>query len=314
MNGKPFLLDAHADILYRMETEKIRFDDANSPLHLSYPKMEQAGMDLQIFALFVDPPCTPAEHLATLVGYIDTFRSEVCRDNLMQPVYTYADIERNQHQGKKSAMLSIEGGDFLSGDLRHLRILYSLGVRAMGLTWNNGNAIAAGVGEEIDTGLTAFGREVIREMNRLGMIVDVSHLAPKGVYDVLNVSSSPIIASHSNAKTLYAHRRNLDDEQIKGIAASGGVIGVTFVPYFVGEEPVGIPDLLRHVDYILSLVGEDHIGFGSDFDGIPRTMVDLRSGADYPKLIESLGKEYGAEITAKICGGNFLRVLRQVLK
>ncbi|MFC4766384.1 dipeptidase [Effusibacillus consociatus] len=313
MIRKHFLLDAHADILYRMETEQLDFTDAGSPLHLSYPKMEQGEIDVQIFALFVDPPYTPHEHLAKLLAYIDTFRSEVCADNLMLPVYTYKDLETNLRAGRKSAILSVEGADFLTGDLRHLRILYSLGVRAMGLTWNHANSIASGVGEEIDTGLTPFGREVVREMNRLGMVIDVSHMAPKGVEGVLEASSKPVIASHSNAKSIYNHRRNLNDDQIRQIAAKGGVIGVTFVPYFIGEGEVGISHLLQHIDHMLSVGGEDHVGLGSDFDGIPETMVDLRSGADYPNLVEALDKEYGARITAKICGGNFLRVLERVL-
>ncbi|WP_018133373.1 dipeptidase [Effusibacillus pohliae] len=314
MTGKPFLIDAHADILYRMETEHLQFGDAGSPLHLSYPKILQAGIDLQFFALYVDPPYTPQEHLAKLICYIDTFRTQVCREDRMLPVLTYADIERNRRAGKKSALLSIEGGEFLTDDLRPLRVLYSLGVRAMGLTWNHKNALAYGVGEPEDGGLTPFGREVVREMNRLGMLIDVSHLAPRGVQDVLEITQAPIIASHSNAKAVYAHRRNLDDEQIKAIIRNGGVIGVTFVPYFIGKEPVGIADLLRHIDHILALGGEDHVGLGSDFDGIPRTMVDLRSGADYPKLLAALDKEYGPAIAAKLCGENFLRVLKAVLK
>lgn len=314
MKQKPFLLDAHADILYRMEKEHLDFYDVNSPLHLSFPKMQEAGTDLQIFALFVDPPYTPYEHLARILGYIDTFHTEICKNNGMSPVFSYLDIEKNFQEGKKSALLSIEGGDFLTDDLRHLRILFSLGVRAMGLTWNNGNAIADGVGEPEDRGLSEFGRTVIQEMNRLGMVVDVSHLAPKGVWDVLEVTSSPIIASHSNAKSVHNHRRNLDDQQIKGIIDNGGVIGMTFVPYFVGDSPVSIPSLLRHVDHILALGGENHIGLGSDFDGITETMVDLRSGSDYPRLLEALEKEYGSAITAKICGSNFLRVLKQILR
>lgn len=313
MSAKPFLLDAHADILYRMETERLSFTDPSSPLHLSFPNMVRAGIDLQIFALFVDPPYTPHEHLSKLLAYIDTFRTEICRPHLMAPVYTCSDIERNVVSGRKSALLSVEGADFLTGDLRQLRILYSLGVRAMGLTWNNGNAVADGVGERVDRGLTPFGREVVREMNRLGMVVDVSHLAPRGVWDVLELSDAPVIASHSNAKAVCQHRRNLDDEQIKGIAGNGGVIGVTFVPDFIGEGKVTIAHLLRHIDHLLNVAGEDHVGLGSDFDGIDETMADLRSGADYPKLIEALAREFGDETTAKICGLNFLRVLKQVL-
>lgn len=314
MNKKPFLIDAHADILYRMETEHADFYDPASPLHLSYPKLEAAGIDLQVFALYVNPPYTPHEHLAKLLAYIDLFRTNVCSERGIHPVASYKEIEENTNAGRKSGLLSIEGADFLVDDLRPLRVLYSLGVRAMGLTWNHGNAIADGVGEESDRGLTVFGRMVIQEMNRLGMLVDVSHLAPKGVWDVLENTSAPILASHSNAKSVHPHRRNLDDEQIRGIIQNGGVIGMTFVPYFVAEGKAYITDLLRHVDHILSLGGEDHLGIGSDFDGITETMVDLKSGSDYPKLLETLDKEYGRSVTAKICGGNFLRIFREILQ
>lgn len=314
MNKKPFLVDAHADILYRMETEHADFYDPASPLHLSYPKMEAAGIDLQVFALFVDPPYTPYEHLAKLLEYIDTFRTDVCRERGIHQVMSYADMERNARLSLKSALLSIEGGDFLTTDVRLLRVLYSLGVRAMGLTWNNGNAIADGVGEKEDRGLTEFGRTVIEEMNRLGMVIDVSHLAPKGFWNVLELTSDPIIASHSNAKVIHNHRRNLDDDQIRGLIRNGGVIGITFVPYFITNGDAYLTDLLRHVDHILELGGEDHLGIGSDFDGITETMVDLTSGFDYPRLLDVLEKEYGANLTAKICGRNFMRVFRQVLK
>jgi membrane dipeptidase len=173
--------------------------------------------------------------------------------------------------------------------------------------------MADGVGEPDPQGLTPFGRQVVQEMNSLGMVVDVSHLAPKGFWDVIEISSAPIIASHSNAKVLCPHRRNLEDDQIKAIIEKGGVIGMTFVPYFIGEGKITIPHLLRHIDHILSLGGEDHIGLGSDFDGISITMEDLRSGSDYPKLLQALDQEYGHDITAKICGKNFLRVYKQVL-
>ncbi|BCJ85741.1 dipeptidase [Effusibacillus dendaii] len=314
MENRRFIMDAHADILYRMETEHLSFFDPDSPLQLSYSKIKKAGIDLQVFALFVDPPVTPEQHLMKLIAYIETFRSEICKDGRMNPVITYQEIEQNFLSHRKSALLSIEGGDFLNGDLRHLRILYLLGVRAMGLTWNNKNAIASGVGEPTDEGLTPFGRQVVEEMNRLGMVVDVSHLAPKGIEDVLQVSKLPIIASHSNAKSVYPHRRNLTDEQIASIAKQGGVIGATFVPDFIAAKAATIDDLLRHIDRLLTVGGEDHVGLGSDFDGIEETMVDLRSGADYPKLIEALDKQYGSTVTDKICGQNFLRVLKQVLK
>ena len=302
------------DILYRMETEGHLFDAKDSELHLNFERICEAGIDLQIFALFVGPKYSPSEQLAMIMGMIDAFYERVCVNGMLRPVLSKTDLLRNTEQGLRSGMLSIEGGDCLQSDIRILRMLYKLGVRAMGLTWNNGNCIADGVGEEVDRGLTPFGREVIQEMNRLGMVVDVAHLAPKGFWDVMELSTAPVIDSHANARAIHDHRRNLDDEQLKALFAKGGLIGLTYVPMFIGEGDVSITDLLRHADHILSLGGEDHLGLGSDFDGIEQTVVDLRHGGDYPRLQEAMFKTYGDTVAKKILGGNFKRVLESILK
>jgi membrane dipeptidase len=311
------MIDGHADILYRMETEGLDFYKDSETLQLSYDRISKAGIDLQVFALWVRPTYSPAEQLRVILGMIDAFYERVCVNGHMRPILSRDDLTRNLENGQRSGMLSIEGGDCLQGDIRVLRMLHRLGVRAMGLTWNQGNCIADGVGEAVDNGLKPFGREVIREMNRLGMVVDVSHLAPRGFWDVIDVAQAPVIASHSNAKAICDHRRNLTDEQLKALYQTGGLAGLTFVPYFVktnGTTDVCITDLLRHVDHMLALGGENHIGLGSDFDGIDTTMVDLRHGGDYQVLREVLVKNYGDEITRKIFGGNFKRVLDSILK
>jgi membrane dipeptidase len=313
--GEKFLLvDGHADILYRMEEEHQDFYQESSELHLNYNRMCEAGIDLQVFALFAHERYSPDEQLRVILGMIDTFYHRVCVNGQVFAVLSKVDLNKNLNLGRRSGLLSIEGGGCLNNDLRVLRMLYKLGVRAMGLTWNNGNCIADGVGEPEDRGLTPFGREVVREMNRLGMVVDVSHLAPKGFWGVIEETKRPIIASHSNAKAVHNHRRNLDDDQIRAIIETGGTIGVTFVPYFVSDkEEVTIKDLLRHIDHILALGGENHLALGSDFDGIVNTMVDLRHGGDYPRLQEALVKAYGDNVTRKIMGENFKRVLLDVL-
>lgn len=152
-------------------------------------------------------------------------------------------------------------------------------------------------------------------MNRLGMVVDIAHLAPKGFWDVMNMANAPVIASHANAKAIHNHRRNLDDDQLRALFQTGGLIGMTYVPYFVAEgNRVSIDDLMRHINHILALGGENHIGLGSDFDGIEETMIDLRSGADYPQLQKRLFQAYGDTVARKILGGNFKRVLESILK
>lgn len=310
---KTLLIDGHADILWRMEKEGLDFHDPNSALHLSYDRIAKAGIDLQFFVLFSGPPYTPEEQLTMMLGMIDTFYERVCKHGI-RPVQSRADLARNLDLGVRSGLLSIEGGDCLQGDIRILRMMYKLGVRAMGLTWNNGNCIADGVGEVEDRGLTAFGRQVVREMNELGMVVDVAHLAPRGFWDVIELAQAPVIASHANARAIHDHRRNLDDDQLKALFKTNGLVGMTFVPMFICNGEASIAQLMRHVDHILTLGGENHLGFGSDFDGIETTMIDMEHGGHYGRLIDTLTKAYGDDVTRKICGGNFKRVLECILK
>ncbi|WP_157729525.1 dipeptidase [Tumebacillus algifaecis] len=312
--GKTLVIDGHADILYRMEKEGLRFYEDKDNLHLNYDRIVKAGIDLQFFVLFVEPKYTPAEQLTIHLNMIEQFYSEVVGGGKFRPILKKGDLERNLAAGYRSGLLSIEGGDCIQSDLRILRTMYRLGVRAMGLTWNQANCIADGCGEKIDRGLTPFGRDVVREMNRLGMIVDVAHLGEKGFWDVMEVAKAPVIASHANARAIHDHRRNLHDNQLQALFKTGGLIGVTFVPMFVGTGDVAISDLMRHIDHILELGGEDHLGIGSDFDGIEWTMTDLRHGGDLPRLQERLFKAYGEDVMKKIMGGNFKRVIDSILK
>jgi membrane dipeptidase len=152
-------------------------------------------------------------------------------------------------------------------------------------------------------------------MNQLGMVVDVAHLAERGVRDVLELSQAPVIASHANCRTVWGQRRNLSDSLIKGIAETGGVIGVTFVPDFVGARGAGLDDLVRHIDHLCELVGDDYIGFGSDFDGTARMLEGIPDVSHYPVLIERLrSMGYTEQSISKICRDNCLRVLQRILK
>lgn len=311
---KTLIIDGHADILYRMEKEGLRFYEDKSNLHLNYDRILQAGIDLQFFVLFAEPKYSPAEQLKMHLSMIEQFNAEVVGGGKIRPVLKKGDLERNLAAGYRSGLLSIEGGDCIQSDLRILHTMYRLGVRAMGMTWNQGNCIADGCGERVDRGLTDFGREVVREMNRLGMIVDVAHLGQKGFWDLIEIAQAPVIASHANARKIHDHPRNLTDDQLRALFKTGGLVGITFVPMFVGAGTVSIDDLMRHVDHVLELGGEDHLGIGSDFDGIERTLTDLRHGGDLPNFQERLLKTYGEEVMKKIMGGNFKRVIDSILK
>ena len=218
---------------------------------------------------------------------------------------------------KAATLLAIEEGGAIDGSLEALRCLYELGVRAMTLTWSNRNDIADGINEEATgSGLTLFGKQVVAEMNRLGMLVDVSHISTAGFWSVIETSTKPIIATHSNAKSLCSHPRNLNDEQIKALAQNGGLAGITFAGQFLEEDwhNACIESVYKHIDYMLNLIGnDDHIGFGSDFDGISHPPYNIQGVQDYKPLVEHLSKYYSDETINKITHQNVINLLQKVL-
>ena len=228
-----------------------------------------------------------------------------------------SDIEGAKAEGTLAAFLAIEGGEAIGESLDELRAFYNRGVRLMTLTWNRRNAIARGVGDPGSGGLTPFGRRVLAEMERLGMIVDVSHLSDEALDEVLAVANRPLVASHSNAKAVQNHRRNLSDAQIEGIAATGGLIGLTFAGAFIDADPakVTLERTLDHLDRLVSVAGEDHVGLGTDFDGFtaPYGMV-MPDCTSLPELTAGmLSRGYPEQTIRKVMGQNWLRVVGEVL-
>jgi membrane dipeptidase len=219
--------------------------------------------------------------------------------------------------GKIAALLSLEGAEALGQDIEVLRSLHRLGLRCVGLTWNGRNMLADGVGVgEAAGGLTSFGKAVVAEMNRLGMVVDAAHLAPRGFYELLDISATPIVVTHANAAGVCKHRRNLDDDQLRVLNEQGGVVGMSVYPAFISnKKPATIEMLLDHFCYIADRFGTDLLGIGSDYDGIPETVLGLEDVSELPLLTQGLIKRgFSQEEITKILGGNFLRVLRNTLK
>lgn len=205
------------------------------------------------------------------------------------------------------------------GDVGILRIFHTLGVRLLGLTQFPRNQLADGSGElHAKGGLTDFGVKIIKEMNRLNMLVDVSHINEKGFWDIIELSNTTVIASHSNCKTLCEHHRNLSDDQIKAIVEKKGVIGITFVESFLKKQStnVSVNDILDHIDHISNLVGPEYIGIGSDYMGLASSRIkgleNIKNLSNITKGLVSRG--YDDESIEKILGGNFLRVFKEVLK
>jgi membrane dipeptidase len=248
------------------------------------------------------------------------------------------DLDVARGEERIGLLLHLEGCRPLLGSLGGLHALFDLGIRSAQLTWNGGNELADGVGVPEPGGLTKLGREVVREMQRIGVLVDLSHLAPAGVRDVFELTDRPVVASHANAAALHPHPRNLTDEQIRGIAATGGVVGLCFVPTFIGP-PATVERLVDHADHVAALVGADHLALGPDYVemALPTMLADMRDDplyadeggglpewAVFPEGLQRvetiatlsaalLERGWSENDVTKVVGGNALRVLRSVL-
>ena len=212
-------------------------------------------------------------------------------------------------QGKNASFASLEGGEPLRSkeDVAHI---HELGIRFATLTWNAANQLAGGV--ESSEGLTQLGRNIVREMEKYGIITDVSHLNDRSFWDVMRASNWPVIASHSCSRSVHNHPRNLTDEQFRAICSRGGVVGINFYPKFLnGRKKAGIKNILKHIDHFLKLGGENNIGLGSDFDGVDFLPQDLAGIEDMPKLFDAMREHgYDEKLINKIMYGNFERILR----
>ncbi|MBT9258324.1 MAG: dipeptidase [Clostridiales bacterium] len=317
LHEESFVFDAHCDTVLDWVEGRRRLTPRSTQGHIDLPRLKEGGVDVQIFALFVAPEYHHERSLPRLLQLLDAFYRELeaHRDEMILCL-TGDDLLRAKREGKVGALLSIEGAEPVGRDLARLRIFYRLGVRAMGLVWNGRNDVADGVGEaRTGGGLTRFGVDVVGEMERLGMMVDVSHLSERGFWDVVAVATKPFIASHSNARALCDHPRNLDDRQIKALAEKGGVMGLNFYPGFLtpsGEAT--LDDVLNHAEHIIQLVGPQHLGLGSDFDGISTTPKGLEDVSFLPRFTEGLlARGYSEDVVKMVLGENFLRVFREVL-
>jgi len=314
LHQKSMVIDAHCDTLTAMEEQKRCLSVYTGIGQVDLIRLKRGGVNVQFFAVFISPE-DKKDILVRVREVIARFYREMAENTAsIVPVFSYRDIVRGLTQGKIAALLAIEGGEVLAGSLKVLSSLYLSGVRSLTLTWNHRNELGDGIAVEQPGGLTKFGMAVVREMNSLGMLVDVAHLAAPGFWDVLKTSRHPIIASHANSYALCPHPRNLKDEQIKALAASGGVMGLTFYPPFIHLDRPSLEKLLDHVDHIANLAGVDCIGLGSDFDGISEVIPELSDVSRLPAFTRGLlARGYSKKAIKKILGGNLLRVLKTVI-
>ncbi|QPC46417.1 dipeptidase [Mangrovibacillus cuniculi] len=303
------IIDAHCDVLWKLYEDPTRSFTNSPDLHLTYNQLVSEGAKMQAFALFVDPIVPTHLQYEAVLEMLQLYEKEVLGKHAgMKPILSKKDLQQLS-ANQIGAMLTVEGCDWIDENLDRLTFLIRKGVKAVGLTWNHVNKLADGAMEPRGAGLTSLGFKVIEHLNKHLILTDVSHLSERAFWDVLTVAEYPI-ASHSNVATLCPHPRNLKDDQIKAMIDVDGWMGITFVPFFLTKnEKATIQDVLRHVEYVCSLGGENNLGFGSDFDGIKETVVGLSSYKDYSNLINELQKHYSERLVRGFLGENFLKRL-----
>lgn len=287
---------------------------ADSSGHWSLDRVKDFTGVAQFFACFGEPEDMPGRALW------DVFREEVAlfrreieaSSGKIAFCTTARDLETAWREGKVAAFLSAEGAELLDCDLEKLRIAHDMGVRAVNITWNHPNALSGTNTEEPHRGLSGQGREFVREMNRLGMLIDVSHLSDPGFWDVAETTTAPIFASHSDSRACHFHTRNLTDEQFTAIIRLHGAVGLNLCPEFLGE-PCTLDTVRRHLEHFLELGGEDTVALGGDWDGIsrlPEGLRDVTGWAALRRYLETCG--YSEVLLDKLFYKNLMRVVRQV--
>ena len=358
------VLDTHDDTTQRFFSKNYDIAKRNPDGHVDIPRMIDGGMNAIFFSIWIDGRTMGSPAVQKALDQIDAVHENV-RKNSRDMVFcrTAAEVREAHKQGKIAALIGVEGGHMIGNDIRVLRMFGDLGVRYMTLShFYNDEWADSSTDKPVHNGLTDFGKDIVREMNRQGIMVDISHVSDKTFYDALEVSKAPLIASHSSCRALCNHPRDMSDDMIKALAAKGGVMQINYERSFIdqaykdaadkltggvvaqadqmkkecGDDPecfgrkmaeqekkfvaegklphVSWERIVEHIDHVVKLVGADHVGLGSDFDGadMPEGMEDC---SKLPKITEALmRKGYTDEDIRKILGGNTLRVMEQTEK
>lgn len=359
------LIDGHNDLPWQyreraknhLDQIDLRADQSKlaKPLHTDIPRLKAGGLGAQFWSVYVPTSLKGADAVQATLEQIDVVhRLDATYPETLALALTADDIVRIHKSGKIASLIGVEGGHSINNSLGALRQLYRAGARYMTLTHSdNVDWADSATDDPKHDGLTDFGKIVVGEMNRLGMLVDLSHVSPATMHDALDAAAAPVIFSHSSARALTAHQRNVPDDVLQRLKTNGGVVMVTFVPGFVNEkvreygalrdaeearlkalfhgEPANvkkgladwdaaharpsatISDVADHIEHVMNVAGEDHVGIGGDLDGISTTPVGLESVADYPALFAELARRgHTRAQLEKLAGLNLLRVMRQV--
>jgi membrane dipeptidase len=367
IHNSAIIIDTHADTPGRFVDENFDLAQDAGTGYLDFDKIKAGNLGAEFFSIWVEPKGNKGHEAKRALDMIDSVYEQARRHpDKMMMAFSTEDILTAHREHKLAALLGVEGGHAIEGDIRILRDYYRLGVRYMTLTWSNTNDIGDSSGDMNDkniqhhNGLTPFGREVVVEMNRMGMMVDISHVADATFYQALELSKAPVIASHSSSRALTSAPRNMTDDMLRALAKKNGVAQANFYCAFVSQKYLDtakqlgeqhdpdyekvqalfiqpqtpevvqelaeakarlapklprppLSDLIDHIDHMVKVAGVDHVGLGSDFDGIDCSPQGLDSAADLPKITEALYQRgYKAEDLDKILGGNLLRVFGDV--
>jgi membrane dipeptidase len=301
-----FLFDAHCDTLSRCL--KLGEGLCRNTGHIDLTRALGLGTYCQIFAIFAN-----GGGWEQVLEQYDLFLREMEQNkDWIIHCRTGEQICEAVSQGKAAALLSIEGGELLNCDPEMLSMAHAMGVRAVNLTWNHANALSGSCIDQPERGLSDLGKTFVAELERLGILADVSHLSEKGFWDLAEMAQKPFIASHSNAKSVHFHPRNLTNEQITAIINANGIIGLNLYADFLGEDP-GLHEIIAHIEHILSLGGAGHLAIGADFDGcdlLPSGICDI---GDMERLREALLRRgYTETLLEGIFHSNLLRVVNDV--
>jgi len=304
------IIDAHCDMLYKLwenQSIDVNHDDR---LDVDLKKWRESPVQVQTFAIYVPDTVPDEKQYPAVLDMLQIFKEQVIEPNEdIVHITSKMDLE-NLKDNELGAILTLEGCYPIGDDLVKLKYLVDEGVRLVGLTWNNNNAVADSITEENPKGLTDFGKEVVEYLNNEDVWVDVSHLSVPGFYEVMELAKHPI-ASHSNARGVHPAPRNLMDEQIETLIERDGLIGIVLYPMFInGNEEAIIEDVLEHIRYFVNKGAENQLCLGSDFDGIPTKVTGLESVAQYNNLLKRIDEEF-PEISEKIKEKNFLEKFPQ---
>jgi membrane dipeptidase len=368
IHQRAIAIDMHADTTQRLLDEEVDLQQRLSDGHFDSVRAQEGGLDAQFFSIWVEPQLFGGGGQSAMKRADDQIAAVRAltekHSDTWQFATSAADIRRIVSEGKLAALTGLEGGYAVDEKLENIERYYGMGVRYMSPAWSVSTSWAGSSGDSVGAtrGLNEFGRNVIREMNRVGMMIDVSHVSDKTFWDIVNTSSKPVIATHSGCRAIANVPRNLTDDMIRALAKTGGVVNVIFYPehlepgwsekkkivdaeiaplvqhasesekrdavhkkiardgvrseqYAKRLPPVTVSRLVDHIDHVVKLVGIDHVGIGSDFDGVQSTLKDLHDVAELPNLTRELLKRgYSESDIDKILGGNMLRVMEAVEK